>query len=85
MSAFAQRLAANMTRPSFYLSPFRNTYASYSKKPIMTTLTHFATFVFVVNYTLEYITIGKYHVAHKNHEIEDALKEYREKHGSHGH
>eukprot|EP00588_Corethron_pennatum_P008517 CAMPEP_0194266140 /NCGR_PEP_ID=MMETSP0169-20130528/1145_1 /TAXON_ID=218684 /ORGANISM="Corethron pennatum, Strain L29A3" /LENGTH=80 /DNA_ID=CAMNT_0039006755 /DNA_START=86 /DNA_END=328 /DNA_ORIENTATION=+ len=76
---------SSLTRPSFYLNPFRKMYASYSQKPIMTTLTHFSIFVFASNYSLEYFTLGQYHVAHKNHEIEDALKEYRAKHGSSGH
>mmetsp|Transcript_3942 Transcript_3942/g.12107 ORF Transcript_3942/g.12107 Transcript_3942/m.12107 type:complete len:91 (+) Transcript_3942:38-310(+) len=34
-------------------------------------------------YMLEYLTLGRYHVAHKKAKIEAALKEYDERHGGH--
>ena len=74
--------------PSYYSTSFSN-FVSRTSPSIragsFTPALNFMVFVGVIGYVQEYYAIGQYHVAHKHHEVEEALKEYRAKHQEGGH
>mmetsp|Transcript_14677 Transcript_14677/g.30160 ORF Transcript_14677/g.30160 Transcript_14677/m.30160 type:complete len:90 (-) Transcript_14677:131-400(-) len=85
VSAITSRLAP-LASPSTYKTAFMNMRTVYDpqvRAGKFMPMIHLMLAIGTIGYVQEYYAIGRFHVAHAQHEKEAALAEYKEKHGSH--
>jgi hypothetical protein len=81
-----QKAIMPLMSPATYRTAFlnmRTTYDPQVRAGKFMPLIHFMMAVGPIGYVQEYYAIGRFHVAHGQHEKEHALAEYKAKHGSH--
>ncbi|GMI60415.1 hypothetical protein ScalyP_jg1344 [Parmales sp. scaly parma] len=80
-------MIARLTNPATYTGLWSSMLKKYT--PLVRAggfmpVIHLMMAVGTIGYVVEWTALGRHHVAHKNHEIEHALAEYRAKNHDHG-